>query len=265
MAVTVTRVDGTHQLDGGSGVVGIGNRWLVHLEARNRSPATVRGYALDLVSLGRFLEHARIDWTELVPADVFDWLEWQARPVSSARERVVAIGKAHGAAPSTMNRRVAAVRGLFEYAVMCRLVGRNPVPAPRRSSGLRARRSGLLGHTAGRRTPGPARLVRQDRPSPETVDASDIEVFLADLNTHRDRAITSAMLLGGLRASEVASSSLTPARTRRPRDQYHSVGSRMPLTTSARSWRACWPRTTISSSVTPRTGWSPIWRRPGRA
>jgi site-specific recombinase XerD len=38
---------------------------------------------------------------------------------------------------------------------------------------------------------------------PETVDVADIEVFLADLNTHRDRAITLAMLLGGLRASEV--------------------------------------------------------------
>ena len=45
-----------------------------------------------------------------------------------------------------MNRRVAAARGLFEYAVMCGLVDQNPVPAPRRSSGLRARRSGLLGH-----------------------------------------------------------------------------------------------------------------------
>jgi site-specific recombinase XerD len=57
----------------------------------------------------------------------------------------------------------------------------------------------------GRRTPGPARLVRQDRPLPETVEAADIEVFLADLNTHRDRAITLAMLLGGLRAGEVRS------------------------------------------------------------
>jgi site-specific recombinase XerD len=203
MAVSVTRVDGTHRLEGDSGVVEIGNRWLAHLEARSYSPATVRGYAFDLVSLGRFLDRAGIDWTELVPSDVFDWLERQARPEPTAGDRVVSIGKARGAAPSTMNRRVAAARGLFEYAVMCGLVGQNPVPAPRRSSGLRARRSGLLGHVGGRRTAGPARLVRQDRPLPETVDAADIEVFLADLNTHRDRAITLVMLLGGLRAGEV--------------------------------------------------------------
>ncbi|MCC5950503.1 MAG: tyrosine-type recombinase/integrase [Acidimicrobiia bacterium] len=209
MAVSVTCVDGAHRLDGDSALVDVGNRWLAHLEARNYSPATVRGYAFDLVSLGRFLADVGIDWTDLVPTDFFDWLEWQARPESTAGERVVSIGKARGAAPSTMNRRIAAARGLFEYAVMCGLVDQNPVPAPRRSSGLRARRSGLLGHVAGRRAPGPARLVRQDRPLPETVDAADIEVFLADLNSHRDRAITLAMLLGGLRASEVRGLRLT--------------------------------------------------------
>ena len=86
---------------------------------------------------------------------------------------------------------------------MCGVVDQNPVPAPRRSSGLRVRRSGLLGHVAGRRAGAPARLVREDRPLPETVEAADVEAFLADLNTHRDRAMTLAMLLGGLRAGEV--------------------------------------------------------------
>ena len=46
-------------------------------------------------------------------------------------------------------------------------------------------------------------MVRQDRLLPETVETADIDAFLADLNTHRDRAMTLAMLLGGLRASEV--------------------------------------------------------------
>ena len=102
-----------------------------------------------------------------------------------------------------MNRRVVAARGMFEYAVMCGEIAVNPVPAPRRSTGLRARRRGLLGHVQPRRPAAPARLVRQDRPLPERLDADDIAVFLADLNTHRDRAIVLAMLLGGLRASEV--------------------------------------------------------------
>ncbi len=203
MVLCVTRVGEVHRLAGDAGLVEIGNRWLAHLEAREFSPATVRGYAYDLVCLARFLDDAGVGWRDVVPSDVFDWLEWQARPRSAAGRKVVRLGDRRGAAPATMNRRVAAARGLFEFAVMRGEVDVNPVPAPRRSTGLRARRRGLLGHVGARRPTAPARLVRQDRPLPESLETDDIEVFLTDLNTHRDRAITLAMLLGGLRASEV--------------------------------------------------------------
>lgn len=203
MAVCVTRIDGVHRLVGDAGLVEIANRWLAHLEAREFSPATVRGYAFDVVCLARFLDEVGLGWRELAPSDVFDWLEWQARPRTTSGKKLVRLGEGRGAAPATMNRRVAAARGLFEFAVMCGEVERNPVPAPRRSSGLRARRRGLLGHVGSRRPAAPARLVRQDRPLPESLEPGDVEVFLGDLNTHRDRAMTLAMLLGGLRASEV--------------------------------------------------------------
>ena len=88
MVVSVTRIDGVHRLVGDVSLVEVGNRWLAHLEARNFSAATVRGYAFDVVCLARFLDEAGIGWTELLPSDVFDWLEWQARPVSTAGERV---------------------------------------------------------------------------------------------------------------------------------------------------------------------------------
>ncbi len=203
MAVCVTRVDGVHRLAGDAGLVEIANRWLAHLEARQFSAATVRGYAFDVVCLARFLAEVGVSWRDVAPSDVFDWLEWQARPRLAAGQKVFRLGEGRGAAPATMNRRVAAARGLFEFAVMCGEVEANPVPAPRRSSGLRARHRGLLGHVRARRPAAPARLVRQDRPLPESLETEDIEVFLSDLNTHRDRAITLAMLLGGLRASEV--------------------------------------------------------------
>jgi site-specific recombinase XerD len=41
------------------------------------------------------------------------------------------------------------------------------------------------------------------------LDADDVAVFLADLNTHRDRAIVLAMVLGGLRSAEVRGLRLT--------------------------------------------------------
>ncbi len=203
--VAVVRVDGSHRLVGDDSMVEFANRWLSHLEARQFSLGTVRAYAFDLLCLARFFDAVGVDWREATPTDFFDWLEWQSRPAATKGQPVVRLAAKRGAAPATMNRRVAAARGLFEHAVICGVLDRNPVPAPRRSSGLRGSRRGLLGHVAGRRTGAPARLVRQPRRLPESLDADDVAVFLADLGTHRDRAIVLLMLLGGLRAAEVRS------------------------------------------------------------
>jgi len=78
----------------------------------------------------------------------------------------------------------------------------NPTPEP---SGKAGDGHGVLGHVAGRRSRSDGRLVRQPRPLPESLPTDEVAVFLADLETHRDRAIVLLMLLGGLRASEVRS------------------------------------------------------------
>src|SRR5829696_6467555 len=113
--VAVARVDGSHRLEGDGSLVGFANRWLAHLEARQFAPGTIRGYAFDLLCLARFLDHAGIDWQEATPTDFFDWLEWQSRPVPSKGRRVVPLSARRGASPATMNRRIAAARGLFEH------------------------------------------------------------------------------------------------------------------------------------------------------
>jgi len=203
--LAVGRVDGSPRLVGDGSLVEFANRWLAQLEARQFAPGTVRGYAFDLLCLARFFDEARIDWQRATSTDFFDWLEWQSRPALSKGKTVVRLDAKRGAAAATMNRRVAAARGLFEHAVMCEVLDRNPVPSPRRSSGLRGSRRGLLGHVSGRRAAAPGRLVRQERRLPESLDADDVAVFLADLGTHRDRAIVLLMLLGGARAAEVRS------------------------------------------------------------
>ena len=97
-----------------------------------------------------------------------------------------------------VNRRVAAVRGLFEFLVMRQGISASPVPAPRRSSGLRPVPRGLLGHLGpGRRRSG-GRLVRQESRLPQSLPPADVAVFLSDLRSHRDRAVVLLMLLGGL-------------------------------------------------------------------
>lgn len=192
MSARVQRVDGCHRLVGGGRFDVLANRFLEHLEVRNFSPATVRAYAFDLANFDEFAAGRRLDVAEVQAADLFAYLEWQRAKVLSAA--------------STMNRRVSTVRSWFEFLVMDGTVERNPVPRARRSSGLRAVGRGLLGHVA--RVPGRSagsQLVSTPRRLPESLDTDDVSVFLADLNTHRDRAIVLAMVLGGLRSAEVRS------------------------------------------------------------
>jgi integrase/recombinase XerC len=170
------------------------NAFLGHLEARGYSPATVRGYAYDLVCFCRFCNERSLSLGDITPAECFAWLEWQR----TVRRR----SGGRTPAATTMNRRVAALRGLFEHAVISGRCPTNPVPAGRRSAGLRAR--GMLGHLA-RRDRGGGRLVRQQKKLPEALSPAEVAAFLADLETHRDRAVTLAMVAGGLRSCEVRS------------------------------------------------------------
>ncbi|OOK74943.1 phage integrase family domain protein [Mycobacterium kansasii] len=63
---------------------------------------------------------------------VFDWIDWQG-------VRRTGRPQPGSAAASTVNRRVAAVRALFEYLAMTGRRGNNPVPSPRRGQGCAAR------------------------------------------------------------------------------------------------------------------------------
>ena len=193
------------RLVGGAGLdVDLANAFLAHLGTRNFSIATCRAYAYDLLNFFRFLAERDVTLARVKPTDLFGYLDWQGAPRRTAGSSVVWLRQGRGAAPATMNRRIAAVRGLFEFAVMTGVVAVSPVPAPRRSSGLRARR-GLLGHLPVTHPRPGGRLVREEHRLPESLDLSDVQAFLSDLGTHRDRAMVLVMLLGGLRAAEVRS------------------------------------------------------------
>lgn len=200
--VRVVRGGDGHCLTGDGPAVAAANRFLEQLTTRRFSPATVRAYAFDLANFNAFLTDCHLGLDEVEPSDLFDYLGWQqqTRP-SAASSKLVAL-RGRRPAPATMNRRVAAVRGMFEYLVMVGGRTVNPVPVARRSA-LRGQR-GMLGHVATRRRSG-GRLVREPARLPECVDSVDVAAFLADLNTHRDRAIVLVMVLGGLRAAEVRS------------------------------------------------------------
>ncbi|MCU1490192.1 MAG: hypothetical protein JWM85_1597 [Acidimicrobiaceae bacterium] len=206
MTITVVRGNDGHRLVGDGTVVEPANCYLAHLGARGFSPATVRAYAFDLSNFARFLADRQLNFEEVRPSDLFDYIDWQARPAAARRDgNIFPIAGGRGPAPATMNRRIAAVRGFFEYCVSAELRTDNPVPVARRSSGLRAPRRGLLGHLGTGRPRGGGQLVKEPRRLPESLDPLDVTTFFGDLETHRDRAIVLAMVLGGLRSAEVRS------------------------------------------------------------
>src|SRR5580700_3983193 len=119
MMVQVHLVDGEHRVGGDWDGVAAANMFLAHLQARAFSPATIRAYAFDVVNLARFLSGQGISLAAVRPLDVFAWVDWQGarRDGPAGRRKVVAL-RQPGAAASTVNRRVAAVRAFFEYLVM---------------------------------------------------------------------------------------------------------------------------------------------------
>jgi site-specific recombinase XerD len=203
VALTVIVTEAGHRLDGDTEDVALANRFLDHLTTRSFSAATVRAYAFDTLSFLRFCAEHALRLAEIVPTDVFDYLDWLGRRRPVAGQLVVPIRARTGVAPATANRRIAALRGLFEFTVLTGARTDSPVPTARRATGLRPKRRGLLGHIATGKPQTGGRLVREPRRLPGSLDAEEVALFVADLETHRDRAMALAMVLGGLRAGEV--------------------------------------------------------------
>lgn len=120
------------RLEGSWPDVAVANLSLEHLRVRSFASATVRAYAYDVLCFARFCAERELRLAEVVPADLFDWVAWQAEGQRPAADNMVRLTRHAGAAPSSINRRVAAVRALFEHQVVLGARAENPVPAPRR-------------------------------------------------------------------------------------------------------------------------------------
>ena len=115
----------------------------------------------------------------------------------------LASGRASGFAPATINRRLAAVSGLFSFRSMRDPAAANPVPrGPAARRAAAGERAGLLGHLA-RPRPRSQLRVREPRRLPRGLDRAETAALLSSFRTDRDRAIAGLMLLSGLRSAEV--------------------------------------------------------------
>ena len=81
---------GGHRLEGDGELVVIGNRFLVQLDVRCFSPATVRAYAFDLANFAGFLADRSLTLAAVAPTDLFGYLDWQSgqRAASADTRRI---------------------------------------------------------------------------------------------------------------------------------------------------------------------------------
>jgi site-specific recombinase XerD len=193
----------------GAAFFGLINQFLGYLADRAYSPQTVRAYAFDLLAFARWLLEQRIALEEITTDVLLRFLADCRTALLPGRhgDNVFSIwdGRNSGYAATTVNRRLAAISGLFAFRAMRHPELANPVPRGREARRTaKGERAGLLGHLA-RPRPRSGLRLREPRRLPRGLQPGEAQALLGSFRTLRDRAIAGLMLLSGLRSAEVLS------------------------------------------------------------
>ena len=159
------------------------NAYLGYLADRNYSPRTVRTYGYGLLAFARWLRTAGLSVDEVRTSDVLDFLSACRQETIKGRPgpNVLDLNgqRRDRLAPASINLRLAAVTGLYEYLAMSEPGRSSPIPKGRPSSWFaHGERSGLLAHTKRRPAPRSRLRVRTPRRLPRALDAVEVTRLL---------------------------------------------------------------------------------------
>jgi site-specific recombinase XerD len=195
-------------------VVREANEFLEYLRDRNYSPRTLRTYGYGLLAFFRWLQAAGLDVEQVRTDDVLAFLASCRAETVKGRPgpNVVDLqgNRVDRLAPASVNLRLAAIAGLFEFLAMRDPDRVNPIPKGRPSTWFAAgERSGLLAHVKRRPAPRSRLRLRTPRRLPRALTAAEISGLLGSLRTTRDLAMAGLMLYCGLRSCEVLALDVT--------------------------------------------------------
>jgi integrase/recombinase XerD len=172
--------------------------YLAHLAALERSPETVRGYAVSLKLWFEFLTAVDVAWDAAKVDDVVRFVAWLRAPAPNV---VVLEGGTARRTPSTVNRYLAGVFGFYDYHARSGVALAGDLVAWRRIS-----RGGykpfLVG--IGKSRPVPTRPVKLNVPhqKPRTLQTEQVMTILAACDHLRDRFMIALLAETGMRVGQ---------------------------------------------------------------
>jgi len=179
-------------------VVEPAERYLAYLAAIERSPNTVRAYAVSLKLWFEFLRQAAVSWDEVGVEDVARFVAWLRAPAAN----VIVLADGRGARrPASVNRYLAGVFGFYDHHART-----GPGTAAELVSWRRISRGSykpFLHHvTKGR--PIPVRPVKLHIPqrAPRILEPEQIVAILAACEHLRDRFLLSLLAETGMRVGQ---------------------------------------------------------------
>ena len=151
------------------------NRFLHAVSLRGLTPSSLRAYAYDLLCALRWLHATSRSLSSLCGDSLLEFIEYQKQPPP--------------AAPATINRRLAVLQRLLAFLSPTALSQASP-PVPWPGRPRRRHRASPL-------------KVRAPKPLLKPLTEQAALAFFRSLHTARDRALTLAMWVAGLRACEI--------------------------------------------------------------
>jgi integrase/recombinase XerD len=173
-------------------------RYLAYLAALERSPNTVRAYAVSLKLWFEFLDHVGLGWAEVGMEDVARFVAWLRAPA----ENVIVLETGTGRrAPATVNRHLAGVFGFYDHHARAGVGVAADLVAWRRVS--RGSYKPFLHHvTKGRPIPTrPVKLIVTRR-APRVLSAEQVVAVLAGCENLRDRFLLALLAETGMRVGQ---------------------------------------------------------------